>query len=83
MSRSNNRWGFNCLVCPKSAYLPLYIKNVSLFSGTTNDPGFMVTEAMRYSRKASRIMFPLKRETRIIPVPQRVIPILSNPQGLS
>ena len=78
-----NRWGFNCLVCPKSAYLPLYTKNVSLFSGTTNNPGFMVTEAMAYSRKASRILFPLKRKTINVPVPQRVIPVLSNPQGLS
>ena len=78
-----NRWGFDCLVCPKSAYLPLYIKNVSLFSGTTNDPGFMVTETMSYSRKASRTLFPLKRSTIIIPVPQRIIPVLANPQGVS
>ena len=80
MSKSNNRWGFNCLICPKSAYLPLYTKNVSLFSGSINNPGFMVTQAMTYSRKASKTTFPFKRETLIFPVTQRVVPVIANPK---
>ena len=83
MSKSNNKWGFNCLVCQKSAYLPLYIKNGSLFSGMINNPTFMSTQAMIYSRNANKTTFSLRRETRIIPISQRAIPVLSNQSGNS
>ena len=78
MSKSNNRWKFNCLVCPNPAYLPLYTKNASLFSGAMNNPGFMSTQAMIYSRNANKIASTVCRTTRIVPIPQRVIAPLSN-----
>ena len=80
---SKNNWGFNCFACPGPVHLPLYIKNASLFSGVTNNPGFMSTQVMICARRANTTAFSLRRETRIVQVPQRVIAVLSNPSGTS
>jgi hypothetical protein len=82
----NNKW-FKCAVtpypfntlCPTAAILPSYIKNPTLFSGTTNNPGSLVTDAMVYAKRVNRSTFGQKRKTVILPVLKRVIRPLSNP----
>ena len=77
MSANKKRWAL-CKECPTSAILPLYIKNPSLFSGTTNNPGNLVTDSMRYTHKVTTRG--AAHKTIIVPVQQRVIPVLSNQQ---
>ena len=71
-----NRWSV-CGKCPVGAYLPLYIKNPSLFSGTWNNPGSLVTNHMVYSKKVTTVGH--KKKTIIVPVSQRIILPLLNP----
>jgi hypothetical protein len=77
MPNSNRRW-FNCLKCPPPAIIPLFIRNPALFSGTTNNPGSLATEAIRYAHKVNNPAATQKRKTVILLVPQRAIPALSN-----
>lgn len=70
-----NRWAV-CEKCPVDAFLPLYIKNPSLFSGTLNNPGSLVTNHIVYSQKVKSLG--RKKTTIIVSVPQRRIAPLSN-----
>jgi hypothetical protein len=81
MSIPGNKW-FKCgSFCPTSAILPIYIKNPSLFSGTTNNPGSLATDVMRYANRVNTSILGQKRKTLILPVTQRVVPPLRNRIG--
>jgi hypothetical protein len=78
MPPSSKKWSLCDIsnTCPEPTYLPSYIKNVSLFSGSTNNPGNLVTDSMRYTHKVTT---PGSGHTTIIvPVQQRIIAPLSN-----
>jgi hypothetical protein len=75
MSQSK-KWSL-CLKCPPPAYLPAYIKNPALYSGTTNNPASLVTNSMKYSHKVTTRSS--GQVTKIYPVKQRIIAPLVNP----
>ena len=81
MSIPKNKWSKCGPLCPVSAILPLYIKNPSLFSGTTNNPGSLATQAIKYSNKVNTSTFGHKRKTLILPVIKQAPPPLVNSSG--